>query len=162
MLNAHARTPSQTLSTAAEEVLCHDSESFYPARVAKLADARDLKHDSIILPGVGKFCKTLQKKAVARSGLQANTSPSRQVLATFSATVKSARERRSCYDSQILSLECFRTWKSGESRCGMSSTLFPETDRTIAMQAAYNLMRETISAAFSSGARATRFCDASK
>ena len=39
---------------------------------------------------------------------------------------------------------------------------FPDTDRTIAMQAAYNLMRETISAAFSSGARATRFCDASK
>src|SRR6266568_2853601 len=64
---------------------------FTLARVAKLADARDLKHDSIILPGVGKFCKTLQKKAVARSGLQANTSPSRQVLATFSATVKSAR-----------------------------------------------------------------------
>ncbi len=43
MLNAHARAPSQTLPTAAEEVLCHDSESFYPARVAKLADARDLK-----------------------------------------------------------------------------------------------------------------------
>ena len=149
MLNAHARAPSQTLPTAAEEVLCHDSESFYPARVAKLADARDLKHDSIILPGVGKFCKTLQKKAVARSGLQANTSPSRQVLATFSATVKSARERRSCYDSQILSLERFRNYVSrctaGKWREQMRNEFkaFPDTDRTIAMQAAYNLMCET-------------------
>src|SRR5437870_12838413 len=29
-VNAHPRTPSQTLPTAAEEVLCHHSESFYP------------------------------------------------------------------------------------------------------------------------------------
>jgi hypothetical protein len=48
-LNARAWTPSQTVPTAGEEVLCHDSESFYPARVAKLADARDLKYSRGVL-----------------------------------------------------------------------------------------------------------------
>ncbi len=63
------------------------------ARVAKLADARDLKHDSALLLGIANFCKTLQKEHVARGGLRANTSPSRQVLATFSATVLFVVER---------------------------------------------------------------------
>jgi|SRR6266550_95510 len=68
---------------------------FTLARVAKLADARDLKHDSALLLGIANFCKTLQKEHVARGGLRANTSPSRQVLATFSATVLFVVERKS-------------------------------------------------------------------
>ena len=60
---------------------------FTLARVAKLADARDLKHDSALLSGIANLCKRLQKKGVSHGRLQANTSHSRQVLATFSATV---------------------------------------------------------------------------
>src|SRR2546425_441624 len=41
---------------------------FTLARVAKLADARDLKHDSALLLGVAKFCKTLQKRLLQGTG----------------------------------------------------------------------------------------------
>jgi hypothetical protein len=69
LILAPARLPKPS-PRRLRKFLCHDSESFCPARVAKLADARDLKHDSSLLSGMGHFCKRLQKEAVVRGRLQ--------------------------------------------------------------------------------------------
>src|SRR5438128_3333703 len=42
-VNAHPRTPSQTLPTAAEEVLCHHSESFYSCPGGEIGRRTGLK-----------------------------------------------------------------------------------------------------------------------
>jgi hypothetical protein len=58
-----------------------------PARVAKLADARDLKYCPAVLYQFGNSCKLLQARGVALPHMQTDTSRSRLALATVSATV---------------------------------------------------------------------------
>src|SRR3989442_13287768 len=71
---------------------------FTLARVAKLADARDLKSDRWRLCRIGCSCKSLESGTLTRPRLQADKSHSRQVLATISATVKAPSGERAQID----------------------------------------------------------------